>query len=388
MAKYDVNPDVLAAVRKDRALTVEEAAVLLGIGADGLNDLESGAAAPTLGMLRNMAKVYKRPLATFGQPNPPPPRTDVPDYRTLDGRPTVLNLAISAALDAADYIREAAEEVIEEGPELYRPAELPLIVLGDDPVELAATERERLGITDAIQLEFPRASAMYGYLRTRIEDLGIFVAMMKMEVDDCRGFCLLGADKPATIVVNGSETSPGAQTFTLLHEYCHVLLRAPGVSGDRTPNRTERFCNLFAANFLMPASIMTALLGPVGKPRDFNLDDVADFARTLNVSQQALALRLEELGYSGGGYYGRWKRAMGARPAPLPRKKKGAPPYALMTVRRLGTAFTTLVLNAVGTGAISDVDAYRATRIKPENFDTIRTELADNRQRVMTASGG
>ena len=221
----------------------------------------------------------------------------------------------------------------------------------------------------------------------RIEDLGVFVVVKKIgeDIDDCRGFCLSDADLPPIIVINSAESSMGARSFSLLHEYAHILLGAPGVSGTSLNNAHERFCNQFATEFLMPPSLIQRVFGQPGEQRDYDYEEVKRRADTLKCSQQALALRLEELNYASAGYYGRWRVMVAGAEPPGPTFARMS--YAGRMVRRWGTGFMSLVLSAADRGDISEVDAYRATKIKPEHYGPILDELENSRQRVAEVGG-
>lgn len=318
MAHYPANPDVLKSARELRNLSVEKAAELLGIEPDMLRDLERGASQPTLTQLKTMSKKYRLPLATFAHSEPVQPPERVTDYRTVEGAPAVPSLELSVALDEARQLQEFVSELVEADEALYQRPELPVATRGDDPERLAASERNRLGYTAAVQFDTRDAADALNFLRTAIEGQGIFVYFVKgAPPTDFRGFCLLGDEyEPPVIGVNDEESVPGAALFTLVHEYCHLLLRAPGVSGRELRNPTERFCNSFAAGFLMPPQVLRQALPLWDRPREWDDGEIADGARRLRVSQQALALRLEELGQARSGFYQAWLARHEGPPSP------------------------------------------------------------------------
>ena len=85
------------------------------------------------------------------------------------------------------------------------------------------------------------ASGVLTFRRTELQSLGV------------RGICIY-AD-PLPVVIFGKESS-AAQSFTLSHELGHVVLRESGISGPvrRKSSEVEKWCDQFAASFLMPLS--------------------------------------------------------------------------------------------------------------------------------------
>src|SRR5262249_40757513 len=135
--------------------------------------------------------------------------------------------------------------------------------------------------------------------RAHIEDFGIFVYLVKMDIDDCRGATLLWEGQPPTIVINDNEFNYEARTFSLLHEYGHILLRQPGISDERRQNRIEWFCNRFAAAVLMPRSLVRRLFQiEEAGPREWSEAKIALVAKQMKVSRWSLAIRLETLGFA------------------------------------------------------------------------------------------
>jgi Zn-dependent peptidase ImmA (M78 family) len=373
--------------REWRGLSIEEVADLSGISAAKIQAFEDKDDRPLWGEIDRLARVYKVSKLALADPKPVPPAPALADFRTIAGRPVTYTLQIASALADARELQEAAADIISESPGLYRMKELMWTSLDDDPAKLALRYRREFGITTRSHQAASSASVFFSIIRSRIEDLGIFVVVMKAGniEDDCRGFALMDGDVPPVIVINTREEAGGARIFSLLHEFAHILLRAPGVSGAAIRNKVERFCNVFATEFLMPAAVMQALIGPPGIPREPAPDDVRKYANRIKCSQQALALRLEELGYAPTGYYERWLSVMKTREKP----KAGFAPmaYPERMVRRLGTGFSSLILNALNTEAISEVDAFRAINVQPKYYDEMAAVIVDIQERVIAESG-
>lgn len=104
--------------------------------------------------------------------------------------------------------------------------------------------------------------------------------------------------KVYTVYYNESD-NPGRQNFTLCHEIAHIILNS-GVGyglfdGEiYTSDEEERYCNRFAAAFLMPKEAF------MQKWQSISHIDIPErkmrMAKIFSVSGEAVRYRLEELG--------------------------------------------------------------------------------------------
>lgn len=386
MVDYPLSPGVLKSVRECRDLDIPVAATAIGIPPEQLERLEDGEEQPNLGLLRKIAKTYRFPLATLAHPTPLERHEPITDFRTIEGVPATLSLPLSIALDEAGGLQAFATELIVEDDQLLVSEEAPAITLDDDPEALGAAERDRLGLNTAVQFGSRDAADLFNFVRTKIEAQGILVYRINVPLSDCRGFCLVEDEGPTLIAFNDEDPLPEAKLFTLVHEYCHALLSAPGISGNELRNPTERFCNLFAAAFLMPPEVVDHAAKRAGSPTEWDRDAVANVARRLRVSQQALALRLDETGRAPSGFYERWMADLEGVEPPIA-TAPGFVPYERRLLRTFGTAYAGLVLGALDKGVVSELDAYRMLKVKPEHLDALREELEGRKARVAAAGG-
>lgn len=129
--------------------------------------------------------------------------------------------------------------------------------------------------------------------------------------NDVSGMLVL-RDGASIIAVNALH-HPNRQRFTLAHELAHLKLHPhnPTVYVDdlmvhfrgnpfrRGPTREEAEANTFAATLLMPEDLLATDLD--GKVIDASDDSaVRALAQRYRVSQQALTIRLSDLGYVAG----------------------------------------------------------------------------------------
>jgi Zn-dependent peptidase ImmA (M78 family) len=153
--------------------------------------------------------------------------------------------------------------------------------------------------------------------RARMEEVGVLVFQAtEVDTEEASGFAV-ASDALPIIVVNRKDTVK-RRTFSLLHEFAHLMLRVSGVSDldiddYRGPEERaiEVFCNNVAAAALIPRDIVLADPRVVDKPRDFEgwADaEIADLARDFGVSRESMVRRLLRFGRTTEEFYGR-KRA-------------------------------------------------------------------------------
>lgn len=303
-----LNGTVLRWAREYAGLTARAAAAALEMQLPGLLAIEDGTTEPTLGDIRRLARCYGLSESLLLLPEPPGPVELPTDYRTLGGvraapSPETIK-AIREAQQFQGFMRELAEDNADILPELL----LPHHVLTEDPEEVAIGERTAFDVPLETQLKWPMKEA-FARWRLRVQARGILVLVKRMPKDDCRGFSLTG-DLVPTIVTNAADVEQG-KTFTLFHEYGHLMLNATGVcmraQDESRRGRVERWCNEFAAAFLIPAEDLRSHLKErfnlVDNPREWQPSELRRLATRYKVSRPAMALRLQKLGFATPRYY-------------------------------------------------------------------------------------
>src|SRR5712692_1536300 len=146
-----VKPELLRWGRETAGLSIEAAAKKVGVKPEKLAGWESGDERPSIPQLRNIAEAYKRPLAAFYLPAPPPTLERPRDFRRAPGEgPSVDSPALLYEMRRALYRREVAIELLEELDE--EPVSLALTVSQtEDAEEVGARIRSLLGVDFATQ---------------------------------------------------------------------------------------------------------------------------------------------------------------------------------------------------------------------------------------------
>ncbi len=80
-----VKPALIAWARQSARVSLDDAAKRAKIDRTILAGWEAGSGAPTIGQLRKLAAIYKRPIVVFYLPDPPKDFDALRDYRRLPG---------------------------------------------------------------------------------------------------------------------------------------------------------------------------------------------------------------------------------------------------------------------------------------------------------------
>lgn len=360
--------------REWRGRTLEEAAAKIKKPPLRVAEWERGEAHPTVKQARTLAEFYGRSFLEFFLPEPPevPVPNLIPDFR--------MHAGMSAPTDTRELreIQQWVETQRVNALDLYSelgetPQEIPASIFftdHSDPSEAAEKAREVLGFSIREQFALKKSEAVQlpGIFRRKLEALGI-LTLKRSEIRDfgVRGICV--AEFPLPVIVFLNE-APSAQAFTLAHEFAHILIRESGISGPRNPGfdsqPVEKWCDRFAAAFLMPAAQIDAMVGTrpaVPKPY-IEQDELSMLAERFHVSTHAMLIRLVHLGYVQSSYY--WdvmKPIFDSDERDY--KSFGRPSYYGSRYKSaLGDLYTGLVLDAWSSGRITNHNAAEYMGIK------------------------
>ena len=300
-----MNPEILTWARETAGLTREDAATKLGFkdvrkwtAVERLDVYESGQDEPSRSVLLNMAKQYRRPLLTFYLPKPPRKGDRGADFRTISSDRSATDDAILDALirdvrARQSMVRTVMVEEDEAGP-------LPFVgshEMSDGRQAVVKSLRSLLGVSPKIYYAQSDADAAFELLRTATEETGVFVVLKgnlgthhtEINTEVFRGFSI--ADEIAPFVVINEYDARPAWSFTLLHELVHIILGQTGISGARSGNNTERFCDDAAGRFLLRNNDVRELA--LGRASDMHhlAERISEFANRHNLSRTMVAYR-------------------------------------------------------------------------------------------------
>jgi Zn-dependent peptidase ImmA (M78 family) len=156
---------------------------------------------------------------------------------------------------------------------------------------MADRVREYLGVTLAMQYEWPDDDSALKAWRKALQDVGIFVFKDAFRTSEYFGFSLYDETFPI-IYVNNISTKT-RQIFTLFHEMAHILFHTSGIDTHHDayiPNlaqhqqRIEVLCNRFAAAFLVPEAAFAAAM----QGRERKRETAEDIAKRFHVSREVI----------------------------------------------------------------------------------------------------
>ena len=263
----------------------------------------SGKASPTFKQLESFARATQTPIGFLFLQEPPVEKVPIPDFRTVGSKE--FEQPSPDLLDTI-YICQQRQEWYREF--MRASGEKPLQFVGsasieDNVKEFAESIRHALGF-DIEERHKMRtwADALRSFI-DQADEVGILVMVngvvgnnnwRKLDPYEFRGFALVD-DLSPLVFINGSDTK-SAQMFTLAHELVHIWLGQSALSDAQvaliTGNKIERWCNLVAAELLVP---LTALRNEYQKSKPL-FDEVNRLARHFKVSTLVILRRIYDAG--------------------------------------------------------------------------------------------
>jgi Zn-dependent peptidase ImmA (M78 family)/transcriptional regulator with XRE-family HTH domain len=286
--KISVLKDQLVRARESFGLERKEVADRLGIDEENLTKWERGESKPPLEVLWRLAEVYERSTDYFLFKAPA-----LPEHLSfrLERQKAIQDLPqeVRKVIVRFDELCRAEAEIEQA---LHKPRKVLFAPVSGDlgPQELANKERRRLGLDDQPIRDLHKLLTSQG--------VRIFVLPIPdIPANELSGLSWWQESYGPCILVN-ARNNPGRRSFTMAHEYAH-LLRAdpPTVCALMLDIPEERFAHRFAAVFLMPTTDLkrsfVEMVGQYGTtPTD---QDLGRLANRYGVSLEAIGRRLEDL---------------------------------------------------------------------------------------------
>jgi len=263
---------VLAWAREEACLTESDLAERVKVPVESITSWEAGEARPTRSQFTKLVKALRRPSAVFFLSEPP----------TSAGMPTELRSAPALdghklGPDEARQIRRARRlqqimswllrderqepvALARQGLALVqRSVTLARHSTGANPVEVASTERRLSGISANDQIAWSSPLRAFEAWREWLETRSVLVMQLSKGKHNIRGFGVW--DDYAPLVAVNTAYDPTARIFTLFHEVGHLLTRTDSacksfIQPSRIDAVSERWCEQFAASFLLPAGAL------------------------------------------------------------------------------------------------------------------------------------
>lgn len=360
-----ITPSVLKWARLSIGVSPEYAAQRAAVTVERLTSWEAGAAEPTVAKLRQLAKLYQRPLSVFFLPEPPVDFDALRDFRRLPGRPDpAWSRPLHKVYRRAVLQQEVTAELREDEESQFRTT-VPALDLSLDPEEAGAQARAALAVPLHEQFGWQRPEEAFSGWLEAVEGLGALVLRTSdVALEEMRGFSI-GSGSVPIIVINALD-SPRGQVFTLAHEFAHLALREGGLCDlleptDDAARSIEVWCNAVAGAMLLP--LASFLSDPkVAPPGHRWWDDavLSQLSDRYAVSREAVLRRLVTLNRATWDFYLQRRDEYLAAYAQhrdeqraRRRSSGGGPPPYRMAVRDQGKPYVRIVLDAYHRDAIS-----------------------------------
>lgn len=335
---------------------------------------------PSDKLIDTLAAAYQiNPYLLYSDNEYSPPE-GLPDFRKLkDNSRTKVSVKGSAAISNVRRYLQISNVLSAAKPFIKK-------INTNDVGKAAEVVRTELGLSDTLQLSLGSRTAVFRHIRAQIEKKNIFVFSVSAPITDFRGFCIEYNEYWA-IAFNSADGNHGARSFTLAHEFVHVSLGEPGISGElfASNNEIERFCNKVAATALAPGQLLRAISFDHHFDSSDRLKYVNYFANKIGLSRYMVAIRLKEVGIISNSYFDRWLQLYEFSASGLELAEGGGSPVerdeGKYKIAKFGAAFSLLIAGAVINNKISSVEASKLTGIKKkyiqDTYDAATIVLRD-----------
>lgn len=335
-----VTPKILKWAREKSGLKIAAITDKAKVSKEDLLGWENDQGRPTISQLRRLCKIYRRPPAFFFLDDVPnhfaPPIVDYRSASEVSLEPT------GNLLNILQFFRGRQRWLEEFGTDLG-------LVENDfvgsmrgeeDATILSLRARTILELDSRPVAMNSNASARLASWLERYEEIGVFVGQFgqfpqfKIKPMEISGVCLVSKVAPM-VLLNMSE-GPARRTFTLMHEFIHLLRGAEGIStplldSNLTPSASseEALCEYAAGMALVPPDLARKVfnqsLSPAHAAAEIaRLTGVSGLAALVRLAQERMfgidsfALYINEVRGTppeggGGTYWPTWRRRLGAR---------------------------------------------------------------------------
>jgi len=336
--------------------------------------IESGKQQLSFNLVKELSIFYKRPLSAFFLKTPPHEEPLPRDFRTIFSDVNEqLTKNTMLMIRRVRRVQMVTKELYDDLGIEYK-FEFKKFSIQDSPNLVAKAVREKLDFNFEEQKKIKTPNDFFNLLRQKIESTGVLVLKGSFPLEDARAFSFVDK-KPYVIVINnkdGNETGYTPKIFSLMHEFCHILLRESSICNDfvSSHKRVEKFCNQFAGEFLVPAENIIEFM-PFKIKDEINIDNIDRYVEALRkvfkVSSLVILRRMLFLNYIDSAFYKKvsqgWKEdyeeAMKGRNKYIPRVSQERKAF-----NNYGRLFTKLVLEAQSANKITYSTAAEYLGIK------------------------
>lgn len=305
MATAYITPAMIEWARKRAGLSLEDLATKVLHKPDALKVLawEQGAERPTFVQAQKIAKVTYIPFGYLYLSEPPKETLKIPDFR----RKARYN-SYQMSVNLKDVLKQSVSRQQWYRDYLIEDERQPLDFVGsftadDSYSNVVQSIRGVLKIPAQFYLEVTSHSEYFKKVTHKAELAGILVfrsgffgsnTTRVLDANEFRGFALV--DKIAPLIFINTRDYETARIFTFFHELAHLWIGESGISDYESAwtssDKIERFCNLVAAEILVPINDLKSLWESQGD----HLKLINRLANKFRVSKLVVARRAFDCG--------------------------------------------------------------------------------------------
>jgi len=239
--------------------------------------------------------------------------------------------------------------------------------------------------------QYSKVEQQFSFLRHWIETLGVLVFKASytcsntravLNINEFRGFAIV--DEYAPLVFINSNDSISAQCFSLIHELAHVLISEGGISQDcvsdlKNEMKLEKWCNEFAAEFLVPDN---EIFFDQNSDINSQIDNLAKYFKvsSLVILRKLYSLNLLERKLFFELFECKKKEAIEAFNKMKLEQKRKEKTIPNKTVKKsfLSDNFLRSVVSSVYSGSLRYTDAFKLLNMKSiSSFNSLASSLND-----------
>lgn len=387
-----VNPAILVWARETAGLSVPGAADALGIkpaygrtAEERLRAYESGDAEVSRTLLSKMVKLYRRSLLTFYLAMPPQKAYRGEDFRTLpEGRPPSEDARVDALLRDIKVRQSVVRSVLEDEEDREPRTFVGSATVDQGRATVAQSVAQVIGFNVQTFRNQGNSDNAFKWLRAKVETTGVYVLLLgnlgthhtAIDVTVFRGFAL--SDLIAPFIVINDQDAKSAWSFTLLHEFTHLMLGVTGVSGLSTQTDIEQFCNDVASELLLPEEDFERFPAVADEAGDALERAISNFAEPRRISASMVAYQLFRRGLISRATWTtvaeRFRQMFvddRARRREAARQTDGGPQYYVVRRHRVGNALLSFVRQSMAEGVLTPTKAGMVLGVKPRGVESM-----------------
>ena len=371
-----INPEILKWAREQCGLTHQEA-VGSNFNPVKLVKAERGEIHLTFNQLLKIANKYGRNPAFFYLYKIPK-EVLIEDFRTPNSHKVKYSPKLRKAIINVKKKHELAVDFKNYDKE-YDYSYVNLISLENNVKDVVKT------ISDLIQINLKdrklwknKYTALNGWIKA-IQAKGILIFQLShIDTNEMRAFSISETIYPVIALNRGD--SPFGRIFSLLHEFCHIMLKKGGICTynfqDEDHFGIEKFCNAVAGEVLVPKSSLLEqnIIKKHGSSEEWEERELNSLSKVYWVSSEVILRRLLTLNLTSKTFYQKMRENWKKRP----REQGGFGEKGHLKVLRTNSPnFIKIVLNAMYDNKIlmTEVSYYLDMSLKYFN------DLADNFKR-------